>query len=59
MLSVELDGSAGGAVKFYNMQKSDVAWAALPNNNQQVAVTESSVHWYSWSSVISTTDVTR
>lgn len=43
MLSVELDGSAGGAVKFCNMQKSDVRWALLPNN-QQVAVSVSSVH---------------
>lgn len=43
MLSVELDGSAGGAVKFHNMQKSDVLWAVLPNN-QQLAMSESSVH---------------
>lgn len=41
MLSVELDGGAGGAVKFYNLQKSDECWGVL-SNNQQVSV--SSVH---------------
>lgn len=34
MLCVELDGSAGGSVKFCNLQKADVHWAMLPNNQQ-------------------------
>lgn len=58
MLSAKLDGNNGGAVKFCNMQLDDVCWAVLPNN-QPVAASVSPVHWYFWSSEISTMDVSR